>query len=141
MAVIEASSMGCLILTWDIRTGITELVKQGTNGFFVPYCDFPQMALKALEAIEKYDSLSQEAIRYSRDIYSLQRMREAYEQLFLRALAMPAARRSHVEQALPVFHARRKYSSLLPSWVRRSLVSYIRRSPTLHLLARNLRRI
>jgi glycosyltransferase involved in cell wall biosynthesis len=141
MAVIESASMGALVITWDIETGITELVKNGTNGFFVPYFDLERMADTVISAINNYHQFGEEAIRYSRQTYSLERMWMKYEEHLNHLLSIPPLPRSHDGEPVSSYRARRQYFIMLPRWIRRPLVSFIRNSPRLDMLTRHWRGI
>ena len=52
MTTIEAMSMGCLPVAWNIDTGTREIVRHDETGLFAPLGDIVALSKTVLRAIE-----------------------------------------------------------------------------------------
>jgi glycosyltransferase involved in cell wall biosynthesis len=89
MAIIEAMSLGCLVIASNIP-GVCEIIRDGQTGFLVPPGDPPALAAKiklALENRELAETLAENGKKWVFEHFSAQRMTDQYERLFLTELS------------------------------------------------------
>ena len=83
--LLEAMSRGCVPIVTRIKSGMTELVRHGENGFLLPVGDIGAFvsALKTLSAEpERLKRLRQAAYERVRDCFTLERAAADYRKLF-----------------------------------------------------------
>jgi len=79
--LLEANSLGTPVVAFNCQGGISEIIEEGTNGFFVPFGDVDALAVMIENAMKK--NLEKESVihsikkRYSHDI-----ILKKYEKVF-----------------------------------------------------------
>jgi glycosyltransferase involved in cell wall biosynthesis len=118
IALVEAMANGCCPVVTDIRSGNKQLVTDGENGFVVPVGDveaFVEKIVYLAETPEKLLEFRQKAWRTGKQ-YSVERMVEAYEKCFERAVHDARATPRRPQPDFPLMEScRSKY----PLWLRR----------------------
>jgi len=118
IALVEAMANGCCPVVTDIRSGNKQLVTDGENGFVVPVGDveaFVEKIVYLAETPEKLLEFRQKAWRTGKQ-YSVERMVEAYEKCFERAVHDARVTPRRPQPDFPLMEScRSKY----PLWLRR----------------------
>lgn len=72
MVILEAMSMGCIVVSYDCPTGPAELIDDGINGFIIPNGDKDKMKDKCIEILQgniDLNEISNNAINFSKKFY------------------------------------------------------------------------
>jgi glycosyltransferase involved in cell wall biosynthesis len=139
MATIEAMSMGCVPVAWDIETGTKEIVGNSHTGVFIPLGDTKLLAQKVLETLESYPRLESAAIDHARTNFDASVMGQKYEKLAHDIVAYPPIHRSRSGREAPIYQPPIRKFQLLPAPIRSVLRAFIGRSSRLGYLLRDLR--
>ena len=138
MAAIEAMSMGCVPVLWDIPIGAREVVTNST-GLFAPLGDYDFLARQIVRAITQHPRLSPLAIHRARENFSEEEMWRGYASLMHELLESTSPVRSHAGSSPPEFKRVQPRLQLLPAPLRNIMRSIIGRWPRLGYLLRDLR--
>ncbi len=133
MATIEAMSMGCVPLAYDIPTGSREIIEHGKNGFLLPLGDFPAWAhsIRNLhENRQNWWQLSQAAMdrargHFNREILATG-MNDFLKAVLSNAAVSPSRRESgaaKLEEPLTIHKTYSRLPSGLRDWVRSTVGS------------------
>jgi glycosyltransferase involved in cell wall biosynthesis len=118
IALVEAMANGCCPIVTDIESGNKQLVRDGENGFMVPVGDVEAFVEKIellAKTPEKLLELRQRAWETGKQ-YSVERMVDAYEAAFERAVEDARKRPRRPDPDFPLMEScRSKY----PLWLRR----------------------
>jgi hypothetical protein len=141
MATLEAMSMGCVPVAWDIETGTKTLVEANVHGFFVRLGDYQAFASAVLQAVERHRELGASAILRARSEFTEEAMWKRYEQVLNRCLSGRNPVRPLAGKRPPQFKPRRRLGRLLPGWLWQPLRAFVTQNPRLAYRFRDLRRI
>ncbi len=139
MVTIEAMSMGCVPVAWDIETGTKEIVGNSHAGVFIPLGDTKLFAQKVLETLEYYPRLENAVINHARTNFDASVMGKKYEELSHFIIVQPPIHRSRIGQETPVYQPPIRKFQLLPDPIRSAVRAFIGRSSRLGYLLRDLR--
>src|ERR1043166_6523814 len=121
MATIEAMSMGCVPIAWDIETGTKEIAKQGETGLFAPLGDMKAFAIQVCRACNAHDLFISNVMKRARITFSRSRMWETYNSLFEGLRQVPVIERPLIGHSPPPYRPPRRIFQLLPRGLQRSL--------------------
>jgi glycosyltransferase involved in cell wall biosynthesis len=141
MATVEAMSMGCVPVAWEIETGAQTLVRPNVRGFFAPLGNYEAFASAVLKAIDQRSHLSSAAILRARTEFTQEAMWSGYEQVIRRCGVNRKALRPLAGNKPPRFQARLRLSRILPAWIWKRARALVTNNPWLAYLLRDLRRI
>src|SRR5208282_2681561 len=133
MVTIEAMSMGCLPVAWDVATGTQEIAQPGIHGLFVPMGDYRSLARAVIEASARHASLASGAIARARGAFSVARMWADYERSLSQCLKAPRLHRPLAGRASPRYHAPLRPSHLVPPRLRMVLKHAAQANPKMAL--------
>ena len=102
MTTIEAMSMGCVPVAWDIDTGTREIVNHDVNGFFAPLGDTVALSDTVLRAIDAQPKLGPAAMKRARSDFDEKTMWRDYAKLFTELKLRPLSLRPCAGQAPPL---------------------------------------
>jgi glycosyltransferase involved in cell wall biosynthesis len=88
-SMLEAMSVGCVPVVYDIQSGVRDAVEHDANGYLVPHGDAVAMAgvVASVNADRsRLEATAQECIRRHRRQFSLESMASAYRAVFQRIL-------------------------------------------------------
>ena len=129
MITIEAMSMGCLPVAWDVNTGTKEIAWPGKHGFFAPMGDYQALAKAAIEASAKQPSLAHQVVGRARTTFSAERMWADYQQCFSEMFKRPRSHRPLAGQTPPKHVPRLRSTQLLPSRFRTAVKQVLHNHP------------
>jgi hypothetical protein len=139
MATIEAMSVGCVPVAWDIDTGTQEIVSTDQTGLFAPLGNTKALTRSILHICENYEVFSQAVIERARGSFNETAMWQGYEMLLKHVLTLESIERSQTGQPLspyqPPVHRFQKLPPRLRSFIRELIGS----SPNLGYWLRDLR--
>ena len=140
MVTIEAMSMGCVPVAWDIDTGTKEIVPPGAH-FFSPLGDDDHLAGQVLLACAAHAEMAPVETRRAREHFSEEAMWTRGYAPLLDSLnrQSPRAARSREGQPVPEYVAPRGRLQVLPKWVRDAVRTLLGSSPRLGYWLRDLR--
>ncbi len=139
MVTIEAMSMGCLPVAWNIDTGTREIVHQDETGLFAPLGDIVALSETVLRAIEAQPKLGLAAMRRARCDFNEKTMWRGYAKLFAELLSRPSALRVRAGQAPPPYAPAGRFFQRVPASWRAAIRAWVGRSPRLGYWLRDLR--
>jgi glycosyltransferase involved in cell wall biosynthesis len=139
MTTIEAMSMGCLPVAWDIDTGTREIVNHDENGFFAPLGDTVALLDTVLRAIEAQPKLGLAAMKRARSDFDEKTMWRGYAKLFTELESRPLSIRPSEGQAPPDYVPKSRFFQRFPASWRASIRACVGRSPRLGYWLRDLR--
>ncbi len=139
MATIEAMSMGCVPVAWDINTGTKEIVKAKTTGLFVPLGNTQALAKTVLDVCENYQTFHAAVIEHVRSNFNAAVMWKGYESLIDRVSTLEPIERSQRGQQPTAYQPPIRRFQLLPTPLRSAIREFIGRSPYLGYWLRDLR--
>jgi glycosyltransferase involved in cell wall biosynthesis len=139
MATIEAMSMGCLPVAWDIETGTKEIIGNSNTGIFIPLGNTKLLARKVIEILENYAGFEGTLIHYARTHFEASVMGQKYEDLIYQITAQPPAQRRQTGQAPPTYQAPVRRFQQIPLPLRLAIRTFVGRSPRLGYWLRDLR--
>ena len=137
MITIEAMSMGCLPVAWDVNTGTKEIAQPGVHGFFAPMGKYRALATAVIEANAKQPSLAQGGIARARQVFSAERMWADYEQSLAEVFKCPQLQRPLAGQEPPRYSPPRRISHLLPTPFRTVVKEAVHKHPKVAYLLNN----
>lgn len=139
MATIEAMSMGCVPVAWDIDTGTKEIVTANQTGLFAPLGNIDVLARQVLYACENYPAFSAAVIERARSNFDEAVMWQGYESLIARISTLAPLERSKAGQQPTIYKPPLRRFQLVPASVRSAIRGFIGRSPRLGYWLRDLR--
>lgn len=139
MATIEAMSMGCVPVAWNIETGTKEIIEANRTGLLSPLGRTRDLAHHVLHACHKYESFSEAVIEHARTNFSDAAMWRGYQSLINKISGGEVLNRSKYNQSPTAFVDRTRYFQLLPSPVRFTIRKLVGRSPRLGHWLRDMR--
>lgn len=139
MVTIEAMSMGCVPVAWDVATGTREIVREGESGLFSPLGDFAALASQVRRALADHEALGAVAMREARGRFSEAAMWRGYAQLVAEVAAQPPRPRTRDGQEPPPYEPPRRRFQALPAPLRRAANTLIGASPRLGYWLRDRR--
>ena len=139
MATIEAMSMGCVPVAWDIDTGTKEIVTANQTGLFAPLGNIDVLARQVLYACENYSAFSVAVIERARSNFDEAVMWNGYESLIHRISTLAPLERSKASQQPTAYKPPLRRFQLVPASVRSAIREFIGRSPRLGYWLRDLR--
>jgi hypothetical protein len=138
MATIEAMSMGCVPIAWDVDTGTKEIVTPET-GLFAPLGDIQVLAKQVLYGCENYQAFSSAVIERARSDFNEAVMWEGYKYLIDSISTLQPIERSKKGQKPEAFQPPIRRFQLLPPQLRSVIREFIGRSPNLGYWLRDMR--
>jgi glycosyltransferase involved in cell wall biosynthesis len=135
MVTIEAMSMGCVPIAYDVPSGSTEIIKNGKSGLLVPFGDFgawTKLIYSLHHERERLAELSNEAIARARESFNAEKMSKTLVAFLVKAYehckTHPAKRESGLPPASPEVYAQPVSGyQMLPSrlryWIRNQVGS------------------
>jgi glycosyltransferase involved in cell wall biosynthesis len=139
MATIEAMSMGCVPIAWDIETGTREIIERDQTGFVAPLGDFTTLARHTKYVCHNHHELVERVVRRARDDFGEAVMWSNYAALLSELAGLPVTTRSRAGQEPSEFRPARRRFQRLPRRLRQVLVALVGRSPRLGRLLGDLR--
>jgi glycosyltransferase involved in cell wall biosynthesis len=139
MATIEAMSMGCVPVAWDIETGTKEIVTANKTGMFAPLGKTQLLAKQVMYACENYQAFNAAVIRRARSKFDEAVMWKGYESLINHINQLQQIQRSKKGEQPTVFQPPIRRFQLLPPNFRAVIREFIGRSPRLGYWLRDLR--
>lgn len=140
LATLEAMSMGCVPVAWDIETGTKEICRAEESGLFAPVGDVRAYARQTMRACAEHGRFVEEVVRRARQDFPRERMWSGYAALFDElGRAVPRAQRSRAGEQPAPYRPRKRRFQLLPAALRQRARRLIERSPWLGSLLRDLR--
>ena len=139
MATIEAMSMGCVPVAWDINTGTKEIVTANKTGLFAPLGNTPAFANQVLYACENYQAFSSAVIERARGTFEEAVMWKGYESLLDGISTLAAIERSKKGQKPTAYKPANRQFQLFPASIRSAIREFVGRSPSLGYWLRDLR--
>ncbi len=139
MTTIEAMSMGCVPVAWDIDTGTKEIVTANKTGLFAPLGNAPALARQVLQACNNYHAFSAAVIEHARTNFDEAVMWKGYESLINHISTLPPIERSKKDQRPTAYRPPVRRFQLLPPSVRSAIREFVGRSPRLGYWVRDLR--
>jgi glycosyltransferase involved in cell wall biosynthesis len=139
MSTIEAMSMGCVPVAWDIDTGTKEIAKANQTGLFAPLGDLQALAKQVLYACENYSAFNAAVIEQARSNFNEAVMWQGYESLIHHISTMQPIERSKKGQQPTPFQPPVHRFQLLPPRLRSAIRRLIGRSPNLGYWLRDMR--
>lgn len=139
MATIEAMSMGCVPVAWDIETGTKEIITANQTGLFAPLGNIRVLTKQVLVACQNYSVYCKAVIEHARSNFDESIMWQGYQFLIERISVLEPILRSKTGQRPTLYQPPlRRFQLLPPSW--RSIIrEIIGRSPRLGYWLRDLR--
>jgi len=139
LATIEAMSMGCVPVAWDIDTGTKEIVKSDKTGLFAPLGNTQVLARLVLYACNNYQAFGAAVIEHARANFDEAVMWKGYESLINHISTLqPIERSKKGQQPTAYKHPLRRFQ-LLPLSIRSGIREFVGRSPRLGYWLRDLR--
>lgn len=139
MATIEAMSMGCLPVFWEIATGTREVVSLAGLHFTAPLGEYRSLALAVLRACRNHSALRLEVAEYVRQKFNGEVMWQGYDVILRQVIDSTPAIRPRAGMTPPKYQTPRRRYQLLPRNLRQAVSGYIGRSPKLSYRLRNYR--
>lgn len=139
MATIEAMSMGCVPVAWDIETGTKEIATANKTGLFAPLGNVAALAKQVLHAFENYEYFSPVVIEHARSNYNEAVMWENYHSLINYISTLEPIERSANGQQPTAYQPPFRRFQLLPPSFRSAIREFIGRSPSLGYWLRDMR--
>ncbi len=138
MATIEAMSMGCVPVAWNIDTGTKEIITTQT-GLFAPLGNIKVLAKQVLNACDNYQTFANAVMKRARYNFDEGIMWDNYEILVNKVYKLKLIQRSKYGQDPVTFQVPLRRFQLLPSSVRSVVREFVGRSPFLGYLLRDMR--
>ncbi|HEY9608514.1 glycosyltransferase [Allocoleopsis sp.] len=139
MATIEAMSMGCIPVAWDIDTGTQEIVTANKTGLFAPLGNTQILAHKVLDACENYHAFSAAVIKHARANFDEAVMWTGYESLINRISKLQPIERSKRGEKPTAYQPPTPRFQVLPTSVRSAIREFVGQYPRLGYWLRDLR--
>lgn len=139
MSTIEAMSMGCLPVAWDIETGTKEIVRPDQTGLFAPLGSMQALVREVLFGCQYHSQFEAKVIESARSDFEEAVMWEGYESLIKRvALQQPIERSKQGRVPFP-YKPALPHFQVLPKPIRLRLRGLIGRSPRIGHWLKDLR--
>lgn len=139
MATIEAMSMGCVPVAWDIETGTQEIVSANHTGLFAPLGNFQILAQQVLTACDNYSDFSAAVMERARSDFNAEMMWKGYEALIDHLCTLKPLVRTKNRQEPLAYTAPIHRFQLLPSPIRSIIREFVGRSPKIGYWLRDMR--
>jgi glycosyltransferase involved in cell wall biosynthesis len=139
MATIEAMSMGCVPIAWEIESGTKEIIGSSQTGVFVPLGNIEHVAQEVMTVCQHHPALEQAAIAHARTFFNAAVMGNQYETLIQEMTAQPAVHRTQTGQQPPLYHPPVRKFQVLPGFIRAKIREFVGRSPQLGYWLRDMR--
>lgn len=139
MATIEAMSVGCVPVAWDIDTGTREIVTANQSGLFAPLGNTAALAERVLQACQNYDSLGTAARERARSHFDATTMWRGYESLIKNLTQCPPLTRSRAGQVPPPYQPPQRRFQQIPSPLRTAIRDFVGRHPRIGYWVRDFR--
>ncbi|MDJ0674824.1 MAG: glycosyltransferase [Calothrix sp. MO_167.B42] len=139
MATIEAMSMGCVPVAWDIDTGTKEILTTAKTGLLAPLGNTRVLAEKVLEICNNYQDFETAAISHARTHFNAAVMWKGYQILIERISVFPPIQRSQSGQQPLAYKPPTRKFQLLPTPIRSTIRELVGRSPRLGYWLRDFR--
>jgi glycosyltransferase involved in cell wall biosynthesis len=131
MSTVEAMSMGCVPVAWDVDSGTKEIATPNKTGLFAPLGNKEALATQVLYACENYQAFSAAVIERVRSEFDETIMWQGYESLINQIAKLEPIARSKQGQQPPAFKPPFRRFQLLPPSLRSTIREFIGRSPIL----------
>lgn len=141
MVTLEAMSMGCVPVAWDIETGTKTLLEANVHGLYAPLGDYEAFAAAVLNALRNHSEFSSAAMLRARTEFTEEAMWCRYEHVIRRCVANPLAVRPLAGTPPPSFKARPRLGRMLPAWIWKPARDFVTNNPRLAYKLRDFRRI
>lgn len=138
MSTIEAMSMGCIPIAWNVDTGTKEIVTAQT-GLFAPLGNIQILAKQVLSACDNYHNFGSAVMKRARNDFHESVMWNNYEGLIDEICKVKLIKRSKYGQEPINFQVPLRRFQLLPNSVRSLIREFVGRSPFLGYLLRDMR--
>jgi len=139
MATIEAMSMGCIPVAWDIDTGTKEIVEANKTGLFAPLGNTQVLARQILVACDNYQVFGAAVIEHARSTFDESVMWKGYESLINHISTLQPIERSRKGQRPTDYKPPIRRFQLLPPSVRSVIREFVGRSPRFGYWIRDFR--
>ena len=139
MATIEAMSMGCVPIAWDIETGTKEIIGESETGVFIPLGNTKLLVDKVLDILDRHSEFETAVMHHARTHFNAEVMGQKYEALIQSLAAQPPVHRSKSGQIPPAYQPPVRKFQLLPTPIRSTIRQWIGQSPRLGYWLRDLR--
>jgi hypothetical protein len=139
MATIEAMSMGCVPVAWDIETGTKEITTANKTALFAPLGDIKFLAKQVLSACNNYQDFSAAVIERARTNFDETVMWKNYESLIHHISTLQPIERSKLNQPPTPYQTPVYRFQLFPPRLRSLIREIIGRSPALGYWLRDMR--
>lgn len=139
MATIEAMSMGCVPVAWDIDTGTKEIVAANQSGLFAPLGNIPELAHQVLYTCDNYQAFSAAVMERARSKFDRTVMWKGYASTIDEIFLLQPIERSKKGQQPTIYKPPIRRFQLLPRSVRSVIREVVGRSPHLGYWLRDLR--
>lgn len=139
MATVECMGMGCSVVSWDINTGTTEIVRAPEEGHFVPLGDYRALAAAAMAMLDLGSGQRQKMAQRVRRQFSAGAMWVRYAAMLEKVMAAPRAHRADPGRRPPGYVPPRRLFQMLPEWVRVHIREVVSRSAKLGYILRDFR--
>jgi glycosyltransferase involved in cell wall biosynthesis len=139
MATIEAMSMGCVPVAWDVDTGTQEIMTTNKTGLVAPLGNTQRLAQQVLQACENYQAFSAAVIERARTDFNEAVMWKGYEALIDHISTLQPIERSKKGQQPIAYQPPFRRFQLLPPRLRSAIREFIGRSPSLGYWLRDMR--
>ncbi|BDA72909.1 hypothetical protein CAL7716_070750 [Calothrix sp. PCC 7716] len=139
MATIEAMSMGCVPVAWDVETGTKEITTANKTALFAPLGNTQALANQVLYACRNYEAFGANVIERARSNFNEALMWQGYEALIDYISTLQPIERSKQGQQPTLYQVPVQRFQLLPPRLRSVIREFIGRSPFLGYWLRDLR--
>ncbi len=139
MSTIEAMSMGCVPVAWDIDTGTKEIVSANETGLFAPLGNVKILANQVMLACDRYANFQGAVIEQARSRFNQTVMWQGYEALIDQVYDLEPIERSKSGQQPMAYQPPRRRFQLLPPSIRSAIREFVGCSPRLGYWLRDLR--
>jgi hypothetical protein len=139
MATIEAMSMGCVPVAWNIDTGTKEILAASKTGIFAPLGNIQDLAHQVLYACENYQTLSAAVMEHARSNFDEAVMWKGYQSLINHIWTLQPIERSKKGQEPKAYKPPTRRFQLLPLEIRSAIRKFVGRSPHFGYWLRDLR--
>jgi Glycosyl transferases group 1/Glycosyltransferase Family 4 len=139
MATIEAMSMGCVPVAWDVDTGTKEIATANKTGLFAPLGNTQTLAKQVLYACENYQNFSNVVIERARSDFDEAVMWKNYEFLIDHIATLQPIERSKKGQQPAPYQPPVHRFQLVPPRLRSAIREFIGSSPALGYWLRDMR--
>lgn len=114
LVLVEAMSMGCVPVTWDIPETATDEIVPPDCRFSAPFADYAQAARVTLAAIEARGAIASALANEARTQFSEAAMWARYETLIHHIMMQPRARRDKAGQTPPAYRPPVRATHMIP---------------------------